>query len=290
MHGSPSGSVIEAVTEPPNTAFVLGGGGLLGASQVGMLRALFEDGICPDLVLGTSVGAVNGVFVAAGPGLDAVERLTQMWVSLTRSGVFAGSLFGRAARLARHGTHLHPAEPLRELLRANLPVSRIEDLSVPFQCVAASIERAGAHWFTSGSITDAVVASCAVPGLLPPAAVDDEHFFDGGLVDSIPVGRAMQLGARDIYVLHVGRVDRPLQVPRRPWEVGLVAFEIARRHRFVEAMNTLPDRHRVHLLPAGDPRTPLVRVRYGDTRRVRVRIEAAYAASRHFLDQAQAER
>lgn len=278
------------MTAPPGTAFVLGGGGLLGASQVGMLRALFEDGIRPDVVLGTSVGAVNGLFVAADPGLDAVERLARLWASLLRSGVFAGSLFRQAASLARHRTHLHPAEPLRALLRANLSVSRIEELAVPFQCVAASIERAGAHWFTSGPIIDAVAASCAVPGLLPPAAVDGEHFFDGGLVDSIPVGRAMQLGAREIYVLHVGRVERPLRVPRWPWEVGLVAFEIARRHRFVEAMSTLPEGHRVHVLPAGDPRTPLVRVRYGDTRRVSERIEAAYAASRHFLAQARAGR
>jgi NTE family protein len=278
------------MTEPPSTAFVLGGGGLLGASHVGMLRALLEDGIRPDLVLGTSVGAVNGVFVAADPGAVAVERLAQLWASLSRSGVFAGSVFSRAASLARHGTHLHSAEPLRALLRANLPVSRIEELTVPFQCVAASIERARAHWFTSGPIADAVTASCAVPGLLPAAAVDGEHFFDGGLVDSIPVGRAMQLGAREIYVLHVGRVERSLRPPRWPWEVALVAFEIARRHRFVEAMSTLSDQHRVHVLPAGDPRTPLVRVRYGDTRGVGERIAAAYAASRRFLDRAQARR
>jgi NTE family protein len=175
-------------------------------------------------------------------------------------------------------------------LQANLPVKRIEELAVAFQCVAASIERAGAHWFTSGPITDAVVASCAVPGLLPPATVGDEHFFDGGLVDSIPVGRAMQLGAREIYVLHVGRVERALRVPRWPWEVGLVAFEIARRHRFVEAISTLAEGRRVHVLPVGDLHNPLVRVRYGDTRRVGERIDAAYAASRQFLEQAQVRR
>lgn len=272
------------MTRTPTTAFVLGGGGLLGASQVGMLRALFEDGVRPDVVLGTSVGAVNGVFVAAEPGPHAVEDLARLWASLSKSGVFAGSVLSRAVSLARHGTHLHPAEPLRSVLRDNLPVERIEELAVPFQCVAASIERAGAHWFTSGPIVEAVTASCAVPGLLPPAAVDGQHFFDGGLVDSIPVGRAMQLGAREVYVLHVGRVERPLRVPRRPWEVGLVAFEIARRHRFVEAMSSVPEGHRVHVLPAGDPRAPLVRVRYGDTRRIGERVDAAYRASREYLD------
>src|SRR4029450_4512128 len=106
----------------------------------------------------------------------------------------------------------------------------------PFRWVPASIERAAAHWFTDGPIVPAVLASAAVPGLLPPGEVGDEHFFDGGLVHSIPVGRALELGARTIYVLHVGRIERPLQVPTRPWEVGLVAFEMARRYRCTEEM------------------------------------------------------
>src|SRR5436853_478438 len=87
-----------------------------------------------------------------------------------------------------------------------------------------------------GVLVPAVLASCAVPGLLPPVEVDGEHYFDGGLVHSIPVGRAIELGARTVYVLQVGRIERPLAPPRRLWEVGLVAFEIARRHRFHEEM------------------------------------------------------
>ena len=97
----------------------------------------------------------------------------------------------------------------------------------------------------------AVLASCAVPGLLPPVEVDGEHYFDGGLVHSIPVGRAVALGARTVYVLHVGRIERPLTVPRRPWEVGLVAFEIARRHRFHEEMSALPETCGCTSCPAG---------------------------------------
>src|SRR5512132_802063 len=149
-------------------AFVLGGGGLLGACEVGMLRALLEAGITPDLVLGTSVGAVNGVVVAASPSSEAVERLGALWRELDSSGVFAGSVLGRLRTLARTRTSLHTDEPLRELLDRHLPVRTFAELAVPFQCVAASIERASEHWFSSGSLTDAVLASCAVPGLLPP--------------------------------------------------------------------------------------------------------------------------
>ena len=119
----------------------------------------------------------------------------------------------------------------------------------------------------------------------PPVEIDDQHYFDGGLVDSIPVGRAVSLGAGTVYVLHVGRIERPLTVPRRPWEVGLVAFEIARRHRFHEEMSALPAGVTVHVLPSGgDPRPPdLSQLRYRDRTKVRVRIEQAYLASASYL-------
>jgi NTE family protein len=266
-------------------AFVLGGGGVLGAYEVGMLQALAEAGIVPDLILGTSVGALNGVFVAADPD-KAVEQLIRVWRDGEAAEAFGGTLFGRVRTLARSGTHLHSNEPLRLLLE-ELPVSRIEELAVPFQCVAASIERAAAHWFSSGPIVPAVLASAAVPGLLPPVRVGDEHFFDGGLVHSIPVGRAVQLGVRTIYVLHVGRIERPLEVPRRPWEVGLVAFEIARRHRFAEDMTALPRGVTVHVLPAGadaDGRgAELSQLRYRDFSNIDRHIERAYEASAAYL-------
>jgi len=265
---------------------VLGGGGVLGAHEVGMLQALAEAGIHADLVLGTSVGAFNGVFVAADPAA-AVSRLAQVWRDGAASEAFGGSLFGRVTTLARSGTHLHSNEPLRRLLRELLPVARIEDLAVPFQCVAASIERAAAHWFTSGPIVPAVLASAAVPGLLPPVRVGSEHFFDGGLVHSIPVGRAVKLGAHTVYVLHVGRIERPLEVPRRPWEVGLVAFEIARRHRFAEDMASLPRDVTVHVLPAGvngqGRGADLAQLRYRDVSRIDEHITRAYEASADYL-------
>src|SRR6266849_8508811 len=198
------------------TAFVLGGGGLLGANEVGMLRALAEAGIRPDLVVGTSIGAINGAFVAADPA-DAAERLGELWRSEAVRTAFSENFWGRAVRLARSGTHLHSIEPLRHMLEAMLPVGDFADLALPFQCVAASIERASARWFSAGPLVPAILASCAVPGLLPPVKVDGEHCFDGGLVDSIPVGRALWLGATTVYVLQVGRIESPLPVPKRPW-------------------------------------------------------------------------
>jgi NTE family protein len=266
------------------TAFVLGGGGLLGAHEVGMLRALAEAGVRPDLVVGTSIGALNGVLVAADPA-EAAGRLARMWQGEELRMAFSEKLFGRAARLARSGTHLHSLEPLRKVLASVLPGASFSDLELPFQCVAASIEGATARWFSSGPVVPAVMASCAVPGLLPPVEIDGTHYFDGGLVDSIPVGRAVALGASVVYVLQVGRIESPLAVPRRPWEVGLVAFEIARRHRFHEEMSSLPDRVRVHVLPTGGdrPAPGLKQFRYRDREKVGISIERAYAASASYL-------
>jgi NTE family protein len=124
-----------------------------------------------------------------------------------------------------------------------------------------------------------------VPGLLPPVEIDGAHYFDGGLVDSIPVGRAVALGATTVYVLQVGRIESPLSVPSRPWEVGLVAFEIARRHRFHEEMSSLPVNVRVHVLPTGGERLPsgTAQFRYRDKTRVGQGIERAYAASASYL-------
>jgi NTE family protein len=268
------------------TAFVLGGGGVLGAAEVGMLRALLERDIVPDVVIGTSVGAINGVAVAAEPTLDVIDPLEQLWRSTSSSNVFGASMFARARTFTRTRTHLHDIEPLRTLVRQYLPVTRIEDLRVRFQCVAACIETASEHWFTAGDIEDAVLASCAVPGLLPAVEVNGLHFYDGGLVNSIPVDRAAAVGATNIYVLQVGRVEQPLTAPRGPLEVALVAFEIARRHRFARGMESLPEGCVAHVLPSGAALefTDLSQLRYTNTARVPERIERAYEATADYLD------
>jgi NTE family protein len=269
-------------------AFVLGGGGgPLGAHEVGMLHALLERAIVPDLVLGTSVGAINGAAIAGDPSPHGVQRLADLWADIGRRGVFGGSLVRRAATLARTRTHLHGNEALRARLAAAFGDARIEDLAVAFQCVAASIERASEHWFADGPLVDAVLASAAVPGILPPVMIGAEHFIDGGIVNSIPVSRAVTLGARRIFVLHVGRLDRPLEPPRWPWEVGLVAFEVARRHRFLGDLAALPDDVDVHVLPTGQqdpPRyTDISQFRYRDTSQIRARIARAHDASARYL-------
>lgn len=276
-----------ALDSDTGVAFVLGGGGVLGSAEVGMLRALLEHGVRPDLIVGTSVGAINGAVIADRPDLDRVGDLEHLWGSLAEYGVFSGSALRRVGTLARTRTHAHAVEPLAELLAKEFGTRLIEQLAVRFECVAASIERAAEHWFDHGPVVDAVLASAAVPGLFPPHAYLGEHFFDGGLVHSVPVGRAVALGAQTVYVCHVGRIERPLKPPTKPWEVAMVAFEVARRHRFHADMAAVPPSVRVHVLPTGDEPpayADLSALRYRDTSRAAERIKLAREATAAYLD------
>lgn len=268
------------------TAFVLGGGGRWGAVEVGMIRALEEADIKPDLILGTSIGAFNGAVIADYPGREGVERLTGFWEEVTGASLFKNSLIDRLRRVATLKPSLHDTIQLRKTIEHAIdPSTKIEDLKVRFQCVAASIENAAEHWFDQGPLVDAVLASSAVPFIFTPVEIDGEHFYDGGLVDSVPLGRAVRLGATVIYVLQVGRIETPLRPPRRLHEAALVPFEIARRHRFMTELNNLPEGIEVHLLPTGDPVAwdDRRQLKWQDTGGIEERMDSAYEATSDYL-------
>lgn len=269
------------------TAFVLGGGGKWGAVEVGMLQALDEAGVVPDLILGTSVGAFNGAVVADYPGQDGVERLKGLWEEVTGADLFQTGFFDRALRVVTLKPALHETAELRGLIEHAIhPDTQIEDLDIPFQCVAASIEKVADHWFESGPLVDAVLASSAVPALFPPVEIEGEHFYDGGLVDSVPLGRAVSLGADVVYVLQVGRLESPLRPPKRLYEAALISFEIARRHRFTTTMRDLPEGVEVHLLPTGSPVAwdDRRQLRWKDTGGIEERMTTAHRATTGYLE------
>lgn len=254
---------------------------------MGMIRALDEAGIEPDLILGTSIGAFNGAVIADYPGRDGVERLTGFWEEMTGADLFRSSLLDRVIRVATLKPAIHETDELRGLIETVIHGDTlIEDLGKPFQCVAASIEASSEHWFSSGLLVDAVLASAAVPALFPPMSIDGEHFYDGGLVDSVPLGRAVSLGADIVYVLQVGRVESPLRAPERLHEAALISFEIARRHRFSTTMRNLPENVEVHLLPTGSPVAwdDRSQLKWRDTGGIEERMQGAYEATVDFLE------
>jgi NTE family protein len=282
-----TGDSVETMANPARkVAWVLGGGGLRGAAEVGMAKALTAEGIQPDLFVGTSVGSINGAVLASAPVEESTVRLAEMWETMAVSAVFSESLLSRARNLVNHWTHLHSNEPLKRLIQEWVPYGKLEESFRTFQCVAACIETSAEHWFTDGSVEDAILASSALPGVLPPVEVAGRHYIDGGVVNSIPVSRAIELGSNEIYVLHVGHIDDPLEVPRHPWDVAMVSFEIARRHRFHHELDVLQEGVTVHVLPTGKPPgrfNDVAKLRYSDSTSIRAQIDAAELATRAWL-------
>ncbi|GAA1057355.1 patatin [Agromyces luteolus] len=260
-------------------AFVLGGGGVLGAVQVGMLRAVLERGIRPDLVVGTSIGAINGAIIAADVD-RSLERLEAAWSSKEARAITSGV----GLRLGR--AHVMSTEPLRRMLVHGLGgATEFEDLDVAFRCCAASVERAAEHWFDSGPLVPAVLASAALPGLFPAVRIGEEHFIDGGIVNSIPVGQAADAGATDIYVMQVGRIEHALTPPRNQFDNARVAFEISRRHRFARDRAALTEGTRLHVLPTGTSSAKENRIsRNLSPAALRRRMATAHGAASAYLD------
>lgn len=252
-----------------------------------MLGALVQEGVTPDLVVGTSVGAVNGAMFAADPTRAGLDALVELWRQVAKTRALQGSVVTRLMNVGQLEPALNSTEPLRALLRRALPVALIEELPIPFQCVASSIERSCEKWFSEGDLVEALLASAAIPGLFPPVEIDGEHYYDGGLVNSVPVDRAIALGATRIYVLHVGRIESSLRPPRRIHEAALVAFEIARRHRFESLRENLPDGVTLHVLPTGQPLeyNDLRQLRWSDLSESAAMIEKARIATATYLSE-----
>lgn len=266
--------------KPKRTAFVLSGGGNLGALQVGMLRALVERRIQPDLVLGCSVGALNGAAIAAEPSLAMVGRLQDLWLGLAAQDVMPAGLLPTTFSLARKGLAMHDNANLRRVIEGVLPHSRFEDLVVPFQCIATALADGSETWFSEGPIVDPILASAALPAVYPPVEIGGIGYLDGAIVNDVPVSRAVELGADRIFILHVGSWDRPRPEPKRPLDMAMYAYWLARRSRFRRDLAMVPSDVEVLVLPPGG--TPLIR--YNDFGHSDEMIAAAYQATSAFLD------
>lgn len=210
-------------------AFVLGGGASYGAVQVGMLQALTEIGLAPDLVIGTSVGAINGALLAEDPR-GAANRLTHLWMQVRREVVFPGSAIERMRVWRRHRTYLVPSDGLRGLLQDALGDRRIEDLGVPYVATAMDLATGGVVHLDSGPVVPAALASAAVPALYPPVRIDGRDLVDGGVVKNVPLDRALEIGARSVVVLDCGLFGLLPEVPRTlPETVAHVAAIMMRQ-------------------------------------------------------------
>jgi NTE family protein len=253
-----------------------------------MVRALFEAGVMPDVVVGTSIGAINGAAIAHNPTLSVVDTMEKAWASETAGAIY-GEWWGRQARrLATSKTHLNDPAPLRDLISSVIGTdATFADLKVPLGVCAASIERAAETWFDSGPLVQAILASASVPAVMPPVLIGGEHYIDGGVVNSIPLAQAILRGADEVYVLQVGRIDEPLSAPSKPTQVAKVAFEISRRHRFTRELAEVPEGVTVHVLPYGGKQEGDQKLSaFKNLDLTRARIGSAYEATAAYLAEA----
>jgi NTE family protein len=191
-----------AESAPSGTvAFVLQGGGSLCASQVGMLRALTQAGIRPDLVVGSSAGALNGAAFAADPSIDGIDRLEALWMRLKRRHVAPLSLRTLARAALGRSEAAVSNEALGQVLRSAVAVGRLEEAAVPVHAVATDSETGAAVVLSRGEVVPALLASAAFPGLYAPVRMGKHLLIDGGVSADLPVLQAEGLGATTMYVL-----------------------------------------------------------------------------------------
>ena len=188
----------------PKTALVLSGGGSLGAVQVGMLYALTRAGLHFDMVVGSSVGALNGAFYAANPTLQGVEDLAALWKSLRKQDIFPISWMTSLRALLTHRDYLVEATALRALIRRSLRIRDFGEARTPLHVIATDALSGEEVIMSSGPLEDALLASTAIPVVFPHVVIEGRHLVDGGIANNTPIACAVRLGAERVIVLPTG--------------------------------------------------------------------------------------
>ncbi len=215
--------------------FVLSGGAARGAVQVGMMQTLLGAGIVPHALVGTSVGALNAVFVGWQPDRDRVDDLADRWRGLTTRDIFPGGTWSRVGHLARRHPYLYSSDGLRRLVGEWVPATHLEQLPTPVRVVTTSLQTAAATYHAAGELGRLLLASAAVPGVFAPVEIDGDDgepvlHVDGGVADLVPIGGAAELAPTRVFVLDA---SVPTRVPRArtPIEIVVASLGVAMRVR-----------------------------------------------------------
>lgn len=262
------------------TAFVLTGGASLGAIQAGMLEALYAHDIRPDLIVGTSAGALNGAFIADRPQTPETAReLAAVWRGLSRNTVFpANPLTGTLGFLGMRN-HLVPDSGLRKLMRQHVVAERLEGTSIPLHVIATDVLSGEEVRLSKGPLVDAVMASAAIPGVLPSVSWQGRELVDGGVSNNAPISHAFELGAERVYLLPTSAPCELEEAPRGALAMLVHATGLLVRQGLLHDLATLPGRNRVVVLPPPCPIT----VQPSDFSRAAWLIEEGHRAAMQFL-------
>ena len=240
--------------DKPEVAFVLSGGASLGAIQAGMLYALYERGIAPDVIVGTSAGAMNGAFIASRPQtVGTAGALAAVWRDLRRGQVFPlNPLTGLLGFLGTRD-HLVPASGLRKLIARHVPYTALDEMPIPLHVVAVDVISGEELRLSNGPVVDAVLASAAVPGVVAPVRWEGRTLMDGGVANNTPISHAVELGAERIYVLPTGHACALQEPPRGALAVALHAISLLTQRRLIDDIDRHQDAARLIVLPPPCP-------------------------------------
>ena len=213
-----------------------------------MLKALTRRGITPDLIVGTSVGAVNGAWLAGHPGVD-IGQLEGVWGSLRRSTVFpADPLRGLFAFAGRRAGFV-PQRGLRSLVQSHLTFESIEQAPIPLHLVAVEVLTGRDVLLSSGPALDGVLASAAIPGIFAPVVINGVAYMDGGVVSNTPISHAVALGADVIWVLCAGYTCALTEPPKGALGMGLHALSLLWHQQMSRDVDRFEDSVELHVLP-----------------------------------------
>ncbi len=237
------------------TAVVLSGGANLGAVHVGMLRALIEADVRPDMIVGTSVGAINGIYMASRWNAAGVDGLDALWTHMRRSTIFPTRLVGGLLGFLGKRDHLVPPDGLRRLVDDHADFERIEDAPIPLHVVATDLLTGLDRRFSSGPAVNAVMASAAIPAVFPPVVIGGVPYIDGGVVNNTPISHAVDLGADEVWVLPAGTACGLDEAPASALGIALQAVTVLINRRLQRDIEIFQDRCTMHVLP---PLCPLM--------------------------------
>ncbi|MFB9263244.1 patatin-like phospholipase family protein [Bradyrhizobium erythrophlei] len=245
-----------SITDPnaPKTAFVFAGGGSFGAIQVGMLHSLARRGITADMVVGSSVGALNGAFYAGDPTLSGVERLAAIWRGLQRHDVFPVTWKTMASFLWRRD-FLIPHDGIRKLIDDHIPFRNLEDARMPVHIVTTDIISGDSVVLSEGSTAEAIVASTAIPGAFTPVHYRDHFLADGAISSNTPVRVAVRQGAKRLIVLPTGHACANQTPPSGALANALHALTLLIARQLVNELENLNPEIEYFVVP---PLCPLV--------------------------------
>lgn len=274
-------------TQRPKTAFVLSGGASLGAVQVGMIRALYERGVAPDAILGTSVGALNGAFIASRRTTPrTASQLATVWREIGRGRVFPLNPLTGFFGFIGARDHLISANGIRGLVAEHLQFGALEDAPIPFHVIATDLLSGRELRLSRGAALEAVLASAAIPGVFPAVEWDGRKLIDGGVSNNTPILDAIELGAERIYVLPTGNACDLADAPSGAVAMLLHAMSLLIMRRLLLEVEQLRDRAELIVMPPPCPLsiTPI------DFSHADQLIQRGYEDGRDYLDAAEAGR